>query len=127
MMTKVVHEPETTNTYDANDKPLRIINSTKLYVHAGGIAKLVNFLVCERPAVSAILESGFCDQFVECINPKTCLVELVDASTVPLARHYGKQRLAVTKNTNAASFLKRKRRVVSQVRSTQRVRISKFV
>lgn len=48
---------------------------------------------------------------------------MIDASTIPIVRHYGKERLAVGKNLKFASFLKRAKRVSSHIRPTKRVRI----
>lgn len=124
LKTQVVHESGTIKIHDAIDKPIHIIGSINLYVHVGRMTELVNFLVCERLAVSAILGCDFCDQFVECIYSKTRSVELVDGSTLPIVRHYCKQRSAVTKSSKVFSFSERKGRVSPQIRSTQRVRVS---
>lgn len=67
----------------------------------------VNFLVWKRPAVEAILECDSCDRFKERIDPGTCLVELNDASAIPIVRYYGKQRSAVTMNKKFVRFSKR--------------------
>lgn len=62
--------------YDASDKPLCIIGSTKLYVYVGRVMELVNFSVDEQLSVTAILESDFRDQFGECVYPRTHLEEI---------------------------------------------------
>lgn len=87
--TQVVHESETTKIYDANDKPLCIVGSTKLYVLVVRMKKLVNFLVCEPVTVPAILGCVVCDQFVNSVHSKAGLVRPIDASTLLIVRHYG--------------------------------------
>lgn len=126
LKTQVVDEPETNKTYDANDKPLHIIDGIKLFVHSGRMTGLVNFLVNKQLAVPAIFKCDFCAQLVEHIFQKTRTVELVDASTVPTVRQYRKQRLTVTKNTKFVLFLSRNEFVSHKIRSTQHVRIPPF-
>lgn len=118
LKTQVVQESETTKVYDANDEPSRIVGTNKFYVHVGQMTQLVNFLVYERPAIPAILRCDFCDQFVKCIYTKARLVELIDASTVPIYRHYGKQPLAATKNSKTFSFQRQKGCVSTKMQST---------
>lgn len=55
LKTQVVQEPESAKIYDANDNPIRIIGTSKLYVHVSEMTELANFLVPERLAVQAIL------------------------------------------------------------------------
>lgn len=57
---QIVHEPEKIKTHNASDRPLRIIGSTKLYVHVGRMTELVNYLVRKQLAVPAILRCDFC-------------------------------------------------------------------
>lgn len=118
LKTQVLHVSKKTKIHDANDKPLYITDSVKLYVHVGRMMELVNFVVCELLAVSAVLRGDFCDQIVKCIHPKPLFVELVDASTAPIVRHFVKQQSAVTKNTKIVSFPKREG-CFSKVWSTQ--------
>lgn len=108
LKTQVVHESRTPKTYDANQKPLRVIDSSKLYAHVDGILELVSFLVCERLDVLAILGRKFCDLFVKRMYRKTCLVKLVDKSVVVIFRHYGKQRSAGNNNKKTLGFPKQK-------------------
>lgn len=91
LKTQGLRVSKTTKIHYTDDIAFCIVGSVKLYVHVGRITELVNFLVCERLAVPAILGCDFCDQFVECNYPKTQLVKLVYASTVAIVRHYGKQ------------------------------------
>lgn len=123
LKTLVVQESKLDKIHNANDKPIRVVGSTKLYVHVDGMTKLAIFLICKRLAGPAILECDFCDQFVKLIYPKTRLVKLIDASTVPIVRHDEKQRLVATKNTKVVSFPKRKGRVPPKI---QRVRDCPF-
>lgn len=90
------------------------------------MTEVVNFHVCKRLAVSATLGCDFCDRFVKWVYPKTCLVVLIDALTVPIVRHCGKQQLEVTKNTKVVSFPRRGRLVTPKMQSTQRVGVSPF-
>lgn len=65
LKTQVVHVSETTKIHHTNDKSLRIISSIKLSVHGGQVMELVNFLVCKRLTVPAILKCDICNQLVE--------------------------------------------------------------
>lgn len=87
---------------------------------------LLGFLACKRLVVSAILRCDFCNQFVECIYPKTRLMELIDASTILIAQHYGKQQSIVTKKTKIVSSPNQKSCAPFKIRFSQRVRISPF-
>lgn len=44
------------------------------------------FYVCERLATSYVLDSDFCDRFLEAIKPRKRLVELEDGTPVPIVR-----------------------------------------
>lgn len=121
-----MYKPEATRILDASAIPLGIIGSIKLYVRVGRMTKLVNVFVCDPLAVPTVIGYGFCDQIVENFYPKTRLVEQIDVLTALIARGYGKQRLAVTKNTKIVCFLIRIRHVSLRIRSTQHVRILRF-
>lgn len=90
--TQVLHKTKMTKVLYASDKPIRILGSIKLHVHIDQMTKLLNFLVFERLAVQAILGCNFCDQFEECIYPKTRKEDLIEASKVSIVRLYSKQR-----------------------------------
>lgn len=121
-----MHKPKTTKVHDADNKPFCIIGSVKLYVHGGRMTELVNILVSGRLAVPATLVCDLCDQLAELVSPKKRTIELVDASTVPIVRRYGKQQSTVTENAKILSFRKRKAGVSLKVTSTQHVRIPSF-
>lgn len=53
-------------------------------------------------------------------------MKLVDALTVPIVWHYGKQQSAITTNSDSARFPKRKRRTSPKIRTTQQKHISAF-
>lgn len=106
--TKVVHKSKTTKNHNSNEKPLRTFGSIKLYVYVAGMTELVNLLICKLVAVPSILGSEFCFLFVDRFYPKTHLENLIDASTVPIGRHYRKQRSAIKNDTSVAGFQKRK-------------------
>lgn len=124
--TQAVHDPEMTKIHDTNDNPLRIADSIKHHVHVGRMMELVNFPVCKLPAVPSKLRCSFCDQFMECINPETRIVELIDASTVSIVRNYGKQLSTVNKNTKIVHFPKRNGCVSPKIRFAQHMRIPPF-
>lgn len=84
LITQAVHDPETTNIYASNARPLRIFGSVKHYVQIGRTTELVEFLVCKRLAVPTILRCDFCNQFGACNYAKTVIVESTDAPTVPI-------------------------------------------
>lgn len=122
----MVHESKTTRIHNANDKPLPILGGIKLHVRVGRITEVVNFPVCERLAVSVIFDSDFCDQALECFYQKPSTEEVIDASTVPIVQHFGKQRSTVIKNTKNVRFSKRNGRVYPKTRSMELVRIPPF-
>lgn len=64
-----------------------------------------------------------CSQFLECIYPKTCSIELTDRSTIAIFRHFGEHR---HRNTANEDFLTRKRRSSPKIQSTQHVRTTPF-
>lgn len=94
-----------TSNHNVNYKLLpHTIGSIKHSLHVGQIIERVNFLLSERQTLPAILRFDFRNQFAKCIYPKTRLVDLIDAWTVPFARHYGKQRSATTTNSEIVCF-----------------------
>lgn len=111
--TRILCESKTTKTHDTSDKPLQIMRTMKRYVHVDRTTKLVSFRVSNWLAVPALPRCNFCDQFVECVYLKTCVVKLVGASTVLVVRHYEKHRSAVSRTTKIVRFQKRKGRVSS--------------
>lgn len=126
MKTQVLYESEKTKTFDANSKPLRIVGTVKLFVHAGKMTELVKSFVCKWQAILDILGCDFYDQFLECIYPKTRTVEFSHASTAPIIQNYGEQRSVVIDNTNGVGFQEGKGRVFPKIRSTQRVLLPPF-
>ncbi len=70
----------------ANNKPLALEGVFQLPVRLGNRLSLVEFLLCSKLAVPAILCGDYCDTFVAAIRPRVTLVELDDCSTVPIVR-----------------------------------------
>lgn len=119
----VVHVTETTEIYDANNRCLRTVDSTKLYVHSDLVPELIRFIVCKRLAVTAILGCELFDHFVVCVYPKARLVGLMDASIVPAVPHYEEQRSAWFTNSENFRHQKHNDRVSDKIHSKQQVRI----
>lgn len=106
-----------TRTYGVNDKSVYIDGSTKLYAHLRQLTELLTFFVCERRAVRAIAEYGFCDQFGEWVYQKECSVGLNNRLTVAFSLHYMKQQSARSIN---GCFCKCKGPVSPKVTFSQR-------
>lgn len=83
------------------------------------MTKFANLFVCDQLAIPAILGFDFCNQFMEYIYPKTPLVELVDASTVPIVRQHDMKQLVNSENLKYVSFSKQKRHVSLDIPPTQ--------
>lgn len=76
--------------------------------------ELVNFHVCVRLYVPAIHGCSFCNHNEKRVYPRTRILALIDASTLPIVQNYGRQRSVVTKNTKTVCFPKRKGRSFSK-------------
>lgn len=109
--------------HDASTKPLRIVCSINLFVHAGRVHVWVTVLICKRLAAPGILGCDFCNRSVECTYPKTRLVELIDRLTFAIIQQYEKQPSI---NPTDVKCFERMKCVFSQIISTQRVRNSSF-
>lgn len=123
LKTEFVNMSETAKISNVNDKPLHIISAIKLYDHVGRITEPVNVFVCKRLPVPDIFECDFCYQIVKVMYLITCLVELIDGSTVPIVRYYEKQQSAATTNSKIVCFPEPEGRVFPKVWCTQNVRI----
>lgn len=71
---QVVHVTEETAIDDADNNAMLIVDGTMRYVRIGRVSELVFFLVSKRMAKPAKLKCDYCEQFVECIYPKTRLI-----------------------------------------------------
>lgn len=87
--------PATTATrfHDTNHKPLQIVCSLNLYVHAGQLTEIFPLIVCRRLSVPAIFECDFLNIVVLCIYPRKRSVKVLDESTLLIIRLYKKQHL----------------------------------